>query len=69
MNIFGLIYAILDLGVRLTLSTGALFNPQYQERTCAVADIASMKDYEPNYVVSEEWTPVFIKKEKLCLEE
>jgi hypothetical protein len=64
MNIFALLYTIIDMGVRLTLSTGALFQPSYQERTCAVSDIASLKNYENNYVVSEEWNPVFNKKEK-----
>jgi len=61
MNIFGLLYTVLDMGVRLTLSTGALFIPHYQERTCAVEDISKAKQdkYEPTYTVSEEWNPVF----------
>ena len=61
----GLIAYIINLGVRLTLSTGAMFLPHYQERTCAVHDIARAKQdqYEYNYnYSSEEWTPVFIKK-------
>jgi len=54
---------IINLGVRLTLSTGMVFNPSYQERTHAVHDLVQIESnkYEPNYdnIKSEEWAPVF----------
>jgi len=57
-----LIYIILDVGIRLSLSTGAMFNPGYQETTTPTQDFvqAETHRYIPNFEYSEtEWTKTF----------
>jgi len=56
-----IIYFI-NFGVRLTISTGAVFQPCFQERICAVENVVQQESnkYENNYEYSStEWTPVF----------
>ena len=65
IDIFKIIYYILDIGIKLSVSTGAIFNPTYQERTHAVTDIVQQESnkYEYNFKYSStEWLPTFIKK-------
>ena len=65
-DIFKLFYTILEMGIRLTLSSGAVFQPAFQERTDAVYDFVKQESdkYEPNYEYSStEWTPTFKLKE------
>jgi len=66
VNIANLVYYILNVGLKLTLSTGALFNPTFQERTHAVYDIVQQESakYEPNFEYSvTEWNKTFKLKE------
>ena len=66
-GIFKLLYSIIDIGVRLTLSTGAVFQPSFQERTCAVHDCVLQESdkYEPNFeYTTNGWTPTFKLKEQ-----
>ena len=58
---------ILNFGVKLAISTGAIFQPCFQERTHAVSDVVHQESakYEPNYEYSTEaWTPTFVIKEE-----
>jgi len=62
MDLFKLIFYIIDIGVRLSLSTGGMYEPSYQERTCAVQDVVIQESdrWEPNFEYSEtDWTPTF----------
>lgn len=65
-QIINTVAAIINLGVRLTLSTGGMYNPCFQERTCAVQDLVVQESnkYENNYKYSAtEWTDTFVLKE------
>ena len=67
INIFKLLYYIIDIGIKITLSTGLLFNPAYQERINAVQDLTKQEQnkYECNFEYSDKWQQTFIlKKEK-----
>ena len=55
------------MGVKITLFTGMVFNPSYQERTYAIQDLIYQQDskYEPNFEYSNKWQQTFkLKKEK-----
>ena len=57
-----LIYIILDVGIKLSISTGVMFNPVYQERTTPTHDFvqSGTHRYIPNFEYSEtEWTKTF----------
>jgi len=66
VNIANIVYHLLNVGLKLTLSTGAVFNPAFQVRECAIQDLAQQQSayYEANYEYSTtEWTDTFILKE------
>ena len=53
---------LLQTGIHLTAySTGQIFRPEYQVRTCAIADLCK-KEMVPNYQVSTEYLPTFNAK-------